>query len=59
MERLMEKWSRTGEALDGRYFRCSDGLIVRDPGIDNMAQVRAGLLDDGDFTQVLQRLADA
>ncbi|MFJ5886601.1 hypothetical protein [Kitasatospora cineracea] len=58
VERLMQRWSRTGEALAGRYFWCSDGLIVRDPGIDNMTQVLAGLLDDGDFTQILQRLQD-
>ncbi len=47
VERLMERWSRTDEALGGRYFWCSDGLIVRDPGIDNMALVLAGLLDSG------------
>ncbi|MFI8458643.1 hypothetical protein [Kitasatospora sp. NPDC085464] len=58
VERIMERWSSTGEALDGRYFWCSDGLIVRDSGIDNMTQVLAGLLDCGDFTQVLQRLDD-
>ncbi|MET8701405.1 hypothetical protein ABZW10_21425 [Kitasatospora sp. NPDC004723] len=58
VERIMAKRSRTGEALDGRYFRCSDGLIVRDPGIDNITQVLAGLLEDGDFAEVLQRLDD-
>ncbi|MFE1774246.1 hypothetical protein [Streptomyces sp. NPDC059008] len=56
--RLMEKGARTGEDLDGRYFWCSDGLIVRDPGIENMAQVIAGLLDSGEFEHVLQRLGD-
>jgi hypothetical protein len=34
VERLMETWSRTGEALGGRYFWCSDGLMVRAPGIE-------------------------
>ncbi|QKW30930.1 hypothetical protein HUT11_07275 [Streptomyces seoulensis] len=58
VERLMKRWSQTGEGLGGRYFRCSDGLIVRDPGIDNMTQVLAGLIDAGDFAQVLQRLDD-
>ncbi|MET7443509.1 hypothetical protein ACWERY_37995 [Streptomyces sp. NPDC004082] len=58
VERIVDRWSRTGEALSGRYFWCSDGLIVRDPGIDNMTQVLAGLLDDGDVTQALQRLDD-
>lgn len=54
----MQTWSRTDEVLGGRYFWCSDGLIVRDPGIANMFQVLAGLLDSGDFTHVLQRLDD-
>ncbi|MFF9839321.1 hypothetical protein [Streptomyces sp. NPDC013740] len=58
VERLMERWTLTGEELGGRFFWCSDGLIVRDPGIDNMTRVLAGLLDTGDFTQVLQRLND-
>ncbi|MCD0483523.1 hypothetical protein LO771_14235 [Streptacidiphilus sp. ASG 303] len=58
VQRLMEKWSRSGEALGGRCFWCSDGLTVRDPGIDNMTQVITGLLDDGDFHQILQRLDD-
>ncbi|MFB8174328.1 hypothetical protein ACFC60_40930 [Kitasatospora purpeofusca] len=56
VDRLMERWSRTGEALGGRYFWCSDGLIVREPGIASMTQVLTGLLDDGDFTEVLQRV---
>ncbi|MFI6725645.1 hypothetical protein [Streptomyces atratus] len=58
VERLMEKGSRTGEDLDGRHFWCSDGLIVRDPDIDNMTRALAGLLDSGDFVQILQRLND-
>ena len=58
VERLMDRWSQTGEELGGRFFWCSDGLIVRDPGIGNMTQVLAGLLDAGDFTQILQRLDD-
>ncbi|MFC8393597.1 hypothetical protein [Streptomyces sp. NPDC057238] len=58
VERLMEKGSRTGEDLEGRCFWCSDGLIVRDPGIDNITQVLTGLLDCGDFAQVLHRLDD-
>lgn len=56
--RLMERWSRTGGELGGRYFRCSDGLIVRDAGIGSMTRVLVGLLDSGDLTEVLQRLDD-
>ncbi|MFF6809548.1 hypothetical protein ACFZAG_06620 [Streptomyces sp. NPDC012403] len=56
VERLMKRWSQTDEELGGRRFWCSDGLMARDPGIDNMTQVLADLLETGDFTQVLQRL---
>jgi hypothetical protein len=54
----VDRWSRAGEALGGRYFWCSDRLVVRESGIDNMTQVLAGRLDDGYFTRVLQRLDD-
>ncbi|MFC1436744.1 hypothetical protein ABUW04_00605 [Streptacidiphilus sp. N1-10] len=53
---LMARWAESGEALGGRYFWCSDGLIVRDPGISNMTQVLTGLIESNEFTQILQRL---
>ncbi|WP_203919549.1 hypothetical protein [Rugosimonospora africana] len=56
--RLMDRWSQTGEEWGGRYFWCSDGLIVRDPGIGNMTEALSGLLDAGELTQVLRRLDD-
>ncbi|MFB7335245.1 hypothetical protein ACFC00_26940 [Streptomyces adustus] len=58
VEILMKRWAASGEALAGRYFWCSDGLIVRDAGISNMTQVLAGLIQNGEFTQILQRLND-
>lgn len=58
VKRLMDVWAGSGEALGGRYFWCSDGLIVRDPGIDSMTHVIAGLLESGEFSQILQRLDD-
>ncbi|MCE4946782.1 hypothetical protein LVX13_27225 [Streptomyces albulus] len=58
IELLMERWAASGEALAGRYFRVSDGLIVRDAGITNMTQVLTGLRENGEFTQILQRLDD-
>jgi hypothetical protein len=54
--RLMGSWSDTGEAQGGRYFYCSDGLIVRDPGLQAMTEAIAGLIDSGEFDQVFQRL---
>ncbi|MFJ3663242.1 hypothetical protein ACIPPM_22565 [Streptomyces sp. NPDC090119] len=38
-----------GKALSGRYFWCSDGLIVRDAGISNMTQVLTGPIENGEF----------
>ncbi|MEV7076273.1 hypothetical protein [Streptomyces sp. NPDC093990] len=58
VEILMKRWAASGEALTGRYFWCTDGLIVRDAGISNMTQVLAGLIQNGEFAQILQRLDD-
>ncbi|MFI9723894.1 hypothetical protein ACIHFE_30285 [Streptomyces sp. NPDC052396] len=58
VEILMKRWAASGEALAGRYFRCSDGLIVRDAGIGNMTQVLTGLIENGEFPQILRRLDD-
>ncbi|WP_329021638.1 hypothetical protein [Streptomyces sp. NBC_00690] len=55
VKRLMNLWAGTDEALGGRYFWVSDGLIVRDPGIDNMTDVIAGLIENGEFSEVFQR----
>jgi hypothetical protein len=45
-------------ALAGRYFWCSDGLIVRDAGISNMTLVLTRLIQNGEFTRIFQRLDD-
>ncbi len=58
VQRLMERRAQTGEAAGGRYFWCSDGLIVREPGIDNMTQAITGVLDEDDFDKILQRIDD-
>lgn len=56
VEAIMARWAESGEALGGRYFWSPDGLIVRDPGIGNMTRVLTGLLETGEFTQILHRL---
>ncbi|WP_343235446.1 hypothetical protein [Streptomyces bauhiniae] len=58
VELVMKRWATTGEALGGCYFQVSDGLIVRDAGIGNMTRVLVGLIENGEFAQVLQRLDD-
>ncbi|MFF0706202.1 hypothetical protein ACFYVC_38475 [Streptomyces tendae] len=54
VERLMKLWAGTDEALGGRYFWVSDGVIVRDPGIDSMTGVIAGLIENGEFSEIFQ-----
>ncbi|MFC9932551.1 hypothetical protein [Streptomyces sp. NPDC127190] len=58
VERLVDVWAECGEALGGRYFWVSDGLIVRDPGVASMTQVIAGLIETDEFSPVFQRLED-
>ncbi|MFJ6783077.1 hypothetical protein [Streptomyces yangpuensis] len=54
VERLMKLWAGTDEALGGRYFWVSDGLIVRDPGIGSMTDVIAGLIENGEFSEIFE-----
>ncbi|MCX5077764.1 hypothetical protein OG321_35440 [Streptomyces sp. NBC_00424] len=58
VERLMDVWAESGEALGGRFFWVSDGLIVRDPGVNSMSQVIAGLIETDEFSTVFQRIED-
>lgn len=58
VERLMEVWAESGAALGGRFFWVSDSLIVRDPGVNSMIQVIAGLIETDEFSTVFQRLED-
>ncbi|MFQ6144596.1 hypothetical protein ACLMNJ_16195 [Streptomyces seoulensis] len=58
VERLMRLWAGTDEARGGRYFWVSDGLIVGDPGIDSMTGVIAGLIENGEFSEIFQRVID-
>ncbi|MCZ0984625.1 hypothetical protein [Streptomyces diastatochromogenes] len=58
VEAIMARWAESGEALGGRYFWCSDGLIARDAGISSMTDVLVGLVENDEFAQVLHRLDD-
>jgi hypothetical protein len=52
--RLMDHWADTGEALGGRYFWCSDGLVVKEPGVMPMAQLLTALLASGELPHILK-----
>ncbi|MGW1514090.1 hypothetical protein [Streptomyces sp. NPDC002394] len=54
-ERLMKPRAGTGEALGGRFFWVSNGLIVKDPGVDSMTDVIAGLIENGELAEIFQR----
>ncbi|MFI7117381.1 hypothetical protein [Amycolatopsis sp. NPDC049868] len=59
VERLMEQWAQTGECGGGSYFGCSDGVIVREPGVSFMTEVLIGLHDDEDnLTGLLKPLGN-
>lgn len=60
IRRLMTTWRDRdrGPAFGGRYFWCPDALIVREPGVANMAGVIAMLLRAPDFTDMFRRLPD-
>ncbi|MYZ35025.1 MULTISPECIES: hypothetical protein [unclassified Streptomyces] len=59
VSRLMKRWEETGEAAGCRCSWCSDGLIVRDPGIREMVIVIAELLASGEFEGAFHRLDDS
>lgn len=61
-DRVQRRGSRASDETLGRdrrgprYFWVSDGLIVRDPGIDSMTGVIAGLIENGEFSEIFQRV---
>ena len=59
VDRLMRRWEETGEAAGGQCFWCSDGLIVRAPGISGMVTVIAELLRSGEFDGAFHRMEDS
>jgi hypothetical protein len=56
VERLMSAWARTGEYGGGSYFWCFGGLVVRDPGVDNITIALADLYQSGNFREALNCL---
>jgi hypothetical protein len=56
VERLMSAWARTGEYGGDSYFWCFDGLIVREPGVENMITALGNLHRSGNLCDALKRL---
>lgn len=53
IERVLRKWSLTGECLGGVFFQCRDLVITREPGVPAMMEIIEGLVEGTD-----QRLQD-
>lgn len=49
VRRLMDKDARTGESSGGRYFWCSDLIIIRNVGFESMAAAIRDLISSGDI----------
>ncbi|GAA4180419.1 hypothetical protein GCM10022252_03230 [Streptosporangium oxazolinicum] len=47
VRRIMDKNARTGESLGGRYFCCSDLIIIRDGGFESMVAAIRDLISSG------------
>ncbi|MGS2646794.1 hypothetical protein [Streptosporangium sp. LJ11] len=49
VQQIMDKNARTGERLGGRYFWCSDLIVIRDVGFEGMAAAIHDLISSGDI----------
>ncbi|MGW4469504.1 hypothetical protein ACWENQ_07490 [Nonomuraea sp. NPDC004354] len=47
--RTMDRWRDTGECLNGRYFWCSDLIVIREPGFASMADAVRGMIETGEI----------
>ncbi|WP_433351275.1 hypothetical protein ACQP25_43510 [Microtetraspora malaysiensis] len=47
--RATDRWKGTGENLGGRYFRCSDLIIMRGPGFASMVDAVRDMIPTGEI----------
>ncbi|GIH94120.1 hypothetical protein Psi01_47500 [Planobispora siamensis] len=47
--RVMDRWKSTGENLGGRYFRCSDLIVIREPGFTSMIDAVRDMIATGEI----------
>ncbi|ETK35590.1 hypothetical protein [Microbispora sp. ATCC PTA-5024] len=57
IQKVIDKNARTGESLGGRYFWCSDLIIIRNVGFEEMAAAIRDLIESGDIEQACGLLA--
>ena len=56
ISRIMDRWGKTGENLNGWYFQCADLVIVKEAGVHAMVKALRGIIDAGGPDGVLVRL---
>ncbi|MBG0827645.1 hypothetical protein HS041_07695 [Planomonospora sp. ID67723] len=47
--RVMDRWKSTGENLGGRYFWCSDLIVIREPGFASMIDAVRDMIATGEI----------
>ena len=56
--RVLQRWAQTGEAGGGRYFWCSDLVIVPRPGVEAMVAALGEMIRSGDVDKILSEVED-
>ncbi|MGC4820848.1 hypothetical protein [Micromonospora sp. MH99] len=57
--RLLQRWAGTGEVGGGRYFWCSDLVIIPRPGVEAMVAALAEMIRSGDIDVMLGEVKDS
>ncbi|MFF4894613.1 hypothetical protein [Micromonospora chersina] len=53
ISRVLQKWAESGEAGVGRYFWCSDLVIIPRPGVEAMVAALEEIIRSGDTDVIL------
>ncbi|GAB3174077.1 hypothetical protein GCM10027259_13520 [Micromonospora palomenae] len=54
--RILRRWAETGEAGGGRYFWCSDLVIIPRPGVKAMVAALEEIIRSGDVDVMLSKV---
>ncbi|MGC4837656.1 hypothetical protein ACLQ3D_24460 [Micromonospora vinacea] len=58
IDRLLQRWAGTGEVGGGRYFWCSDLVIIPRPGVEAMVAALGEMIRSGDLDVMLSMVED-